>query len=37
MTLNFELDLDEVKLNQQAKYLGKRTFSFKAIVKDRLV
>ena len=33
MTLTFALDLDSVKLNQHAKYLGQRSFSSKVIVR----
>jgi len=29
MTLNFDHDLDRIKANHQAKYLGHRSFSFK--------
>jgi len=32
-TLIFELDLDSVKLNHHAKYLGQRSFSSKVIVR----
>jgi len=31
MTLTFELDLDSIKVNQQAKHLGQRPFSSKII------
>ena len=33
MTLIFELDLDIVKLNQRARYLGQRSFRSKVIVR----
>jgi len=33
MTLTFELDLDSVKMNQQNKYLGQFSYSWKAIVR----
>lgn len=29
VTLNYDLDLDRVKLNQRAKYLGQRSFRLK--------
>jgi len=32
MTLAFEDDLDGVRVNQQAKYLGQRSFHLKLIV-----
>ena len=32
MTLTFELDLDRVKMNQQAKYLRQTSFRSKVIV-----
>jgi len=32
VTLTFELDLDSVKVNQQAKYLGQTPFSLRVIV-----
>jgi len=31
MTLTFERDVDGVKMNHQAKYLGERSFSSKVI------
>jgi len=33
MTLTFEYDLDSVKMNQRANYLGQRSFSSKVIVR----
>jgi len=33
MTLTFELDLDTVKVTQQAKYIGQRSFRSKIIVR----
>jgi len=32
MTLTFELDLDSVKTNRRAKYLGQRSFRSKVLV-----
>jgi len=33
MTLTFEVDLDSVKMNQLAKYLGQRSSNSKVIVR----
>jgi len=35
MTLTFELDRDNVEMNQRAKYLGQRSFSLKVIVRTQ--
>jgi len=35
ITLNFELDLDRVKANMRAKYLGQRSFTSKVIVRTQ--
>jgi len=32
MTLTFELDLNNIEVNQQIKYLGQRLFSWNVIV-----
>jgi len=33
VTFTLELDLYKVKLNQQANYLGRRSFGFKVIIR----
>jgi len=33
MILTFKLELENVKMNQRAKYLGQRSFSSKVIVR----
>jgi len=35
MTLTFENDLDSVNMNQRAKYVGRRSFSLKVIVRKQ--
>ena len=35
MTLTFELDLQSAQLNQQAKYIGQKSFTSKVTVPDQ--
>jgi len=37
MTLTFELQLDNIKLNQHVKYLGQKSFRSKVIVRTHSV